>query len=149
MASVESRQSQAELAICRLVEEASGFDTRFLGPACLASFERVESFLQSVEFKPREKNFLVASNLVLTKHQLEAIEKRRKDKRKRGEPSFKIVAEFVTGGKKRSLERRPLGELYSSLKDVFELNGVIYISITELKKRSFLRRSLQGCCLSK
>lgn len=150
MASAESRQSDAELAICRLVEEVSGLDTRFLGPACLASFESL-SFFQSLEFKPRVKKFLVASNLVLTKKQLQAIENRRRNKRKRSEPSFKIVAEFATEGKKRSLERRPLSELYSSLKDdVFEVNGVIYISITELKpKSSLLSRSLQGCCLNK
>lgn len=54
MASAESRQSDAELAICRLVEEVSGLDTRFLGPACLASFESL-SFFQSLEFKPRVK----------------------------------------------------------------------------------------------
>ena len=148
MASAQSSVSEAELAICRLVEETSGHETfKYLGPGCLASFESVE-FLHSFG-TPNSNYFLVASNQVLTKSHLCAIEKQDKARSNRRKPSVKIVAEFPGSKDRGSLERKPLSDLYRSLEDdVFEFNGIIYVALTKLKKGSFLKRSLQVSSIS-
>ena len=143
MASAQSSVSEAELAICRLVEETSGHETfKYLGPGCLASFESVE-FLHSFG-TPNSNYFLVASNQVLTKSHLCAIEKQDKARSNGRKPSVKIVAEFPGSKDRGSLERKPLSDLYRSLEDdVFEFNGIIYVALTKLKKGSFLLASIQ------
>lgn len=148
MASAQSSVSEAELAFCRLVEETSGHQTfKYLGPGCLASFESVE-FLHSLG-TPNSNFFLVASNQVLTKNHLCAIEKQDKARSSRRKPSVKIVAEFPGSKDRGSLERKPLSDLYRSLEDdVFEFNGIIYVALTKLKKGSFLKRSLQVSSIS-
>ena len=146
MASAESNLSQVELAMCRFVEETTGHETiKFLGPGCLLSFAS-QHFLQSTSGTPNSDKFLVASNQVLTKSYLRAIEK--EDKSNERKPSVKIFAEFPGTKNRKSLERKPLSELYNSLEDdVFEVNGIIYISLIKprsgLSKNSLLNRSLQ------
>lgn len=150
MASAEGNLSQAERGICRLVEETSGCETiKILGPGCLSYFESV-SFLQSVGRTPNSQNFLVASNQVLTKDYLKAIEDHDKEKPKKDKSAVAIFAEFPGTKNRSSLERKPLTDFYNSLEnDVLELNGIIYICITKklrrlFKKSSFLGRSLQA-----
>jgi len=141
-----SAQSSVSQAICRLVEETSGHEKiKFLGPGCLASFPNVQ-FLHSVG-TPKSNSFLVASNQVLTKSHLRAIENQDKEKSKRRKPSVKIVAEFL--GTKEKLERKPLDDLYRSFNhDVFELDGIIYVALTKLEglfsKSSLLSRTLEA-----
>ena len=149
MASGKNNPSQVKLAICRLVEETAGHEKiKYLGPGCLSSFESV-LFLQSTSGTPNSDKFLVASNQVLTKKYLKAFEE--KDKSKKRKPSVKIFAEFPGTKDRRSLERIPLSELYNSLeRDVFEVNGIIYISVKIklwgglLWKNSLLNRGLQA-----
>ena len=149
MASAENNLSRVELAMCRLVEETTGHETiKFLGPGCLASFENV-SFLQSSS-TPNTDKFLVASNQVLTKSYLRAIKRQEKEKSRKRKPSVKVLAEFPGTKNRRLFERKPLSDLYNSLEDdVFEVNGIIYISLTKLRsgpiwKDSLLNRSLQA-----
>ena len=164
MASSESSLSQVELAMCRLVEETTGHDTiKFLGPGCLSSFASLSFFQsttsgtpnfteawRSLSFRTNSDKFLVASNQVLTKSYLRAIENREKEKSKKHKTSVKVLAEFPGTKDRRSLERKPLSELYNSLEhDVFEVNGIIYISLTKLpsgllRKSSLLNRTLQA-----
>ena len=147
MASTENNLSQVKLAMCRIFEGTTGHETiKFLGPGCLSSFASV-SFLPSTSGSPNSDKFLVASNQVLTKSYLRAIEKKEKSKQRK--PSVKIFAEFQGTKDRRSLERKPLSELYNLLEhDVFEVNGLIYISLTKLRsglwKNSLLNRSLQA-----
>ena len=141
--SAVSSISNAVLGIGRLVEETSGHETfKHLGPTCLAKFESTQ-FLYSVG-TPNSNYFLVASNQVLTKDHLAALEKQEQEKRnKKREPSVKIVAEFPGIKDQRKLERKPLSELYRSLEeDVFELNGIIYVALTKLESRRFGKSSL-------
>ncbi|KAJ7339409.1 hypothetical protein OS493_005804 [Desmophyllum pertusum] len=147
-----SIQSNAVLGIGRLVEETSGHETfKHLGPTCLAKFESTQ-FLDSMG-TPNSNYFLVASNQVLTKDHLKALEKQEREKRnKKRESSVKIVAEFPRIKDQRKLERKPLSELYSSLEeDVFELNGIIYVALTKLTlgswhfgKSSLINRALEA-----
>lgn len=150
--SAVSSISNAVLGIGRLVEETSGHQTfKHLGPTCLAKFESTQ-FLYSVAMGQPPNYFLVASNQVLTKDHLEALEKQEREKRnKKREPSVKIVAEFPGIKDRRKLERKPLSELYSSLDDVFELNGIIYVALTKLTlgswhfgKSSLISRALEA-----
>ena len=153
-AAAVSSTRDAKLAICRLVEETSGHETvRYFGPGCLVKFESTE-FLHSVG-TPKSNYFLVASYEVLRKDILETLKKQETKQKstKKREPSVRMVAEFPgikIGGR---LERKPLNELYSNLEeDVFELDGITFLAITELKletatpfkKSSLLRRALEG-----
>ena len=128
------------MAICRLVEETREGETLlrrdFLGLGCLAKFESVK-FLRSLG-KPKSNFFLVASKrAVLTKSHLMAIKKPRKDGK---EISVKVVAEFLGMEDSKLLERRDLSDLCRSLKkDVYDLNGVTYVALTNQKGSSFLR----------
>ena len=128
------------MAICRLVEETREGETLlrrdFLGLGCLAKFESVK-FLRSLG-KPKSNFFLVASKrAVLTKSHLMAIKKPRKDG---NEISVKVVAEFLGMEDSKLLERRDLSDLCRSLKkDVYDLNGVTYVALTNQKGSSFLR----------
>ena len=144
MAAAESSVTQAELAIGRLVVETSIrkelIDVESLGPSCLAMFESV-GFLHSSVGTPKANCFLVTSKRVLPKGQLMAIENPPKKKKKF---SVKIIVEFLGTETDRSLQRKPLSDLYSSLeKDVFELNGVTYVAVTNKKGSSLLSRGLE------
>ena len=144
MAAAESSVTQAELAIGRLVVETSIrkelIDVESLGPSCLAMFESV-GFLHSSVRTPKTNCFLVTSKRVLPKGQLMAIENPPKKKKKF---SVKIFVEFLGTEADRSLQRKPLSDLYSSLeKDVFELNGVTYVAVTNKKGSSLLSRGLE------
>lgn len=149
MALAQSSVSQAELAICRLVVETSGFETvEFLGCGCLARCDSVQ-FLHSQLGRPRSNYFLVASNQVLAKCHLRPIVNQEMEKRN---PSVKIVVEFLRKDR-TSLERKPLSKLYRSFDDdVFELSGVIYVALTNLDgrliKSSLLSRSLEAFSLT-
>ena len=136
MASAESNLSQVELAMCRLVEATETI--KFLGPGCLSRFAST----------PKSHELLVASNQVLTKSYLRAIENQEKEISKKRKPSVKIFAEFsgINDGTYRTLQRIPVIDLYHSIEDdVFEVNGIIYISLTSglLRKNNLLNRSLQ------
>ena len=128
------------MAICRLVEETRQGEKLlrrdFLGLGCLAKFESVK-FLRSLG-KPKSNFFLVASKrAVLTKSHLMAIKKPRKDGK---EISVKVVAEFLGMEDSKLPERRDLSDLCRSLKkDVYDLNGVTYVALTNQKGSSFLR----------
>lgn len=140
MALAQSSVSQAELAICRLVVETSGF----LGCGCLARFDSVQ-FLHSQLGRPRSNYFLVASNQVLAKCHLRPIVNQEAEKRK---PSVKIVVEFLREDR-TSLERKPLSKLYRSFDDdVFELSGVIYVALTNLDGRRSKSRTLEAFSLT-
>lgn len=152
-ASAVSSTRDVKRAICRLVEETSGYERlRYFGPGCLVKFESTE-FLYSVG-TPNSNCFLVASNQVLRKDYLETLESQETKGKstKQREPSVKMVAEFQgmkIGGR---LERKPLNELYSSLEDdVFELDGITYVALTKLKlepglfrRSSLLSRAVEG-----
>ena len=144
MAAAKGWSGQAELAICCLVDETREgknlLRRDFLGLGCLAKFESVE-FLRPLGKPTRSINskfFLVANKrAVLTKDHLMAIKKPRKDRKK---ISVKVVAEFLSMEDGKVLERRDLSELCSSFeKDVYDLNGVTYIALTNQKGSSFLR----------
>ena len=112
----------------------------FLGLGCLAKFESVE-FLRLLGKPTRSINskfFLVANKrAVLTKDHLMAIKKPKKDRKK---ISVKVVAEFLSMEDSKVLERKDLSELCSSFeKDVYDLNGVTYVALTNEKGSSFLR----------
>ncbi|XP_078382634.1 uncharacterized protein LOC144665279 isoform X2 [Oculina patagonica] len=132
----------AKLAFCRLVEETSGRETlRYFGPGCLVKFESTQ-FLHSVG-TPTSNYFLVASNQVLPKVLLGALEKQEKERRKKREPTVKMVAEFQELKSEGKLERKPLSELYRSLdEDVFELEGITYVALTKLEQGLFRKSSL-------
>lgn len=140
--SAESSINNAKLAFCRLVEETSGRETlRYFGPGCLVKFESTQ-FLHSVG-TPNSNYFLVASNQVLSKVLLGALEKQEKEKRKKREPTVKMVAEFQELKSEGKLERKPLSELYRSLEeDVFELEGITYVALTKLEQGLFRKSSL-------
>lgn len=144
MAAAKGWSGQAELAICCLVDETRQgkklLRRDFLGLGCLAKFESVE-FLRPLGKPTRSINskfFLVANKrAVLTKDHLMAIKKPRKDRKK---ISVKVVAEFLSMEDGKVLERRDLSELCSSFeKDVYDLNGVTYVALTNQKGSSFLR----------
>lgn len=142
MASAVSSINNAKLAFCRLVEETSGRETlKYFGPGCLVKFKSTE-FLHSVG-TPNSNYFLVASNQVLPKGLLGALEKQEKEKRKKREPTVKMVAEFQEIKSEGRLERKPLSELYRSLEDdVFELDGITYVALTKLEHGLFRKSSL-------
>lgn len=145
-------RSDAELAICRLVEETKGHETlKYLGPGCLVNFSdnSIPEFLHSTRDSTGKassserapKYYLVASDEVLKKAQLKALEKSQKR-------TVKIMAEFGGIKDRKTLERKPLSELYGSLKDVVESHGMIYVALTKLKisifsKSNLLSRALQ------
>ena len=145
MAAAKGGSGQVELAICCLVDEIRQGRKLLrrdpLGFGCLAKFESVE-FLRPLG-KPRGVNskfFLVANNrgkrAVLTKDHLMAIKKPRKDRKN---ISVKVVAEFVSEDGK-VFERKDLSELCSSFeKDVYDLDGVTFVALTNQKGSSFLR----------
>ena len=132
---------QAEQAICRLVDETSQgkklLRRDLLGLGCLAKFESVE-FLRPLGKSLNSKLFLVASKrAVLTKDHLMAIKKPRKGRKK---ISVKVFAEFLSMEDGKVLERKDLSELCRSLEeDVFDLNSVTYVALTNQKGSSFLR----------
>lgn len=142
--SADGSISSAKLAICRLVEETTGRETlKYFGPGCLVKFESTQ-FLHSVG-TPMSNYFLVASNQVLSKVLLGALEKQGKEKRK---PSVRMVAEFREMKSDGRLERKPLRELYRSLEDdVFELDGVTYVALTKLEQDLFKKSNLLGRAL--
>ena len=143
MAAAKGWFGQAELAICCLVDETRQgrklLRREPLGLGCLAKFESVE-FLRPLG-KPTKsinsKFFLVANKrAVLTKDHLMAIKKPRKDRKK---ICYKVVAEFLSMEDSKVLERKDLSELCRSLeKDVYDLNGVTYVALTN-EEGSFLR----------
>lgn len=141
-ASKVSSTRDAERAICRLVEETSGHKNKYLGPGCLVKFENTK-FPDYIS-KPKAIYFLVASKEVLAVGHLEALERQERQEKERRThgPTVKIVAEFPALKNKRKLERIPLNELYDSIKDVFELQGITYVSLTKWEQRIFGKSSL-------
>lgn len=144
MAAAKDRLGQAELAICCLVAETRQgkelLRRELLGLGCLAKFESVE-FFRSLGKPTRSINskfFLVANKrAVLTKDHLMAIKKPRKDRKN---ISVTVVAEFLSMDDSKVLERKDLSELCSSFeKDVYDLNGVTYVALTNQRGSSFLR----------
>lgn len=145
---VVKERSDAELAICRLVEETKGHETlKYLGPGCLVNFSdnSIPECLHSTRDSTGKastwsserapKYYLVASDEVLKKAQLKALEKSQKR-------TVKIMAEFGGIKDRKTLERKPLSELYGSLKDVVESHGMIYVALTKLKISLFSKSNL-------